>query len=138
MKFNKQHIVTMLKSSVFALGLLAVPMLGLAHSVTNAPALEFATPAEKDNADKNITNVKVIFNPIAQQITVSFKLGKQSSVSVKLMDALGNEVLNLSNSVLDQGLQTLSFDIEGKVSPGFYFVRVTSGTETVVKRISVR
>jgi len=55
-----------------------------------------------------------------------------------LMDALGNEVLNLSNSTIDAGVQNLSFDTDGKVSPGFYFVRVSSGSETVVKRVSIR
>lgn len=91
-----------------------------------------------DAAEKVVTNVKVMYNPVAEQISVSFKLTKQSNVAIKLMDALGNEVLNLSNSTLDAGNQNLSFETEGKVSPGFYFVRVGSGTETVVKRISIR
>lgn len=95
--------------------------------------------AGKDEAaEKVVTNVKVMYNPVAEQISVSFKLTKQSNVAIKLMDALGNEVLNLSNSTLDAGNQNLSFETEGKVSPGFYFVRVGSGTETVVKRISIR
>ena len=91
-----------------------------------------------DAAEKVVTNVKVMYNPVAEQISVSFKLTKQSNVAIKLMDALGNEVLNLSSSTLDAGNQNLSFETEGKVSPGFYFVRVGSGTETVVKRISIR
>lgn len=93
---------------------------------------------KEESAEKVITNVKVMYNPVAEQINVSFKLNKQSSVAIKLMDALGNEVLNLSNATLEAGNQNLSFETEGKVSPGFYFVRVGSGTETVVKRISIR
>lgn len=88
--------------------------------------------------EKNITNVKVAYNPIAEQITVSLKLAKQNQVILKLMDALGNEVLNLSNSSLDAGNHSLSFDLGGKITPGFYFVRVSSSNETVVKRISIR
>lgn len=91
---------------------------------------------EKD--EKIITNVKVFYNPIAEQITVTFKLSKQNEVTIKVMDALGNEVLNLMNGSLDAGVQSLSFDSNGKVAAGVYFVRVSSGTETVVKRISVR
>lgn len=94
--------------------------------------------SKDENAEKVITNVKVMYNPVAEQISVSFKLTKQNVVTIKLMDALGNEVLSLSNSTLEAGNQNLSFDTEGKVSPGFYFVRVASGTENVVKRISVR
>lgn len=104
----------------------------------DAYSTRFTIDTKDQGAEKVITNVKVMYNPVAEQISVSFKLVKQSNVSIKLMDALGNEVLNLSNSSLDEGNHNLSFETEGKVSPGFYFVRVGSGTETVVKRISVR
>lgn len=98
----------------------------------------FALDAKDQGSDKVITNVKVMYNPVAEQISASFKLTKQGNVSIKLMDALGNEVLNLSNSSLDAGSHNLSFETEGKVSAGFYFVRVSFGAETVVKRISIR
>lgn len=88
--------------------------------------------------EKLINNVKVFYNPVAEQITLNFALSQQNTVVIKVMDALGNEVLNLMNGRLDEGLQSLSFDTDGKLSTGFYFVRVSSGTETVVKRISVR
>lgn len=94
--------------------------------------------SKEEDTEKVITNVKVSYNPIAEQIAVSFKIAKQSNVVVKLMDALGNEILNLSNSILDAGSHNLSFETEGKVSPGFYFIRVSSGTEIIVKRISIR
>ena len=93
---------------------------------------------EKDDSEKNITNVKVMFNPVAEQISISFKLTKQSTVSIKLMDALGNEVMNLLNSNLESGTQNHSFDTNEKVTPGFYFVRVTSGSETIIKRLAIR
>ncbi|WP_033564086.1 T9SS type A sorting domain-containing protein [Sphingobacterium sp. SYP-B4668] len=89
-------------------------------------------------SDKLINNVKVFYNPIAEQVTVSFKLGKQNTVSIKVMDALGNEVLSLMNGSLDAGNQNLAFDTNKKLTSGFYFVRLVAGTETVVKRISVR
>lgn len=96
------------------------------------------TLAPEEETEKLINNVKVFYNPVAEQITVSFKLSKQSVVTIKVMDALGNEVLNLMNGRLDGGMQNLSFEANGKLTTGFYFVRVTSGAETVVKRISVR
>ena len=88
--------------------------------------------------DKMITNVKVFYNPVAEQIAVSFKLSKLSSVSIRVMDALGNEVMGLMNGELDGGMQSLNFDTNNKLPAGFYFVRVTSGSETVIKRISIR
>lgn len=92
----------------------------------------------KEDGEKLINNVKVFYNPVAEQITANFKLSKQGTVTIKVMDALGNEVLSLMNGSLEPGIQNLSFDSNGKLTTGFYFVRVTSGTETVVKRISVR
>lgn len=88
--------------------------------------------------DKIINNVKVYYNPIAEQVSVNFKLSKDYNVVIKVMDALGNEVLNLHNANLEAGLQNLNFDTQQKLSEGFYFVRVGAGTESVVKRISVR
>lgn len=88
--------------------------------------------------DKAITNVKVFYNPVAEQVAVSFKLSKLSNVSIRVMDALGNEVMNLMNGELDGGVQSLNFDTNSKLPAGFYFVRVTSGSETIIKRISIR
>ncbi|MGJ1196194.1 T9SS type A sorting domain-containing protein [Sphingobacterium spiritivorum] len=108
----------------------------------NESSYDFGMSAAKifssAESDKLINNVKVFYNPIAEQVTVSFKLGKQNAVSIKVMDALGNEVLGLMNNTLDAGNQNLAFETNGKLSSGFYFVRVVAGTETVIKRISVR
>ncbi|MCW8312674.1 MULTISPECIES: T9SS type A sorting domain-containing protein [Sphingobacterium] len=97
----------------------------------------FGDNNSKDN-EKIINNVKVFYNPIAEQISLSFKLAKSSSVSIKVMDALGNEILQLMNGNLEGGIQNLSFEHGGKLTTGFYFVRVVAGSETVVKRFSVR
>lgn len=93
---------------------------------------------DKDDSEKLITNAKVFYNPISTQISASFKLNKQSVVVVKVMDALGSEVLNLMNDTLDEGVQNLTFDTNEKLTPGFYFVRLTAGNDTIVKRISIR
>lgn len=94
--------------------------------------------SKETESEKSLANVKASYNPVAEQINVSFKLSKQGTVSIKLMDALGNEVLNLANSTLESGTHNLSFETSGKVAAGFYFVRVMSGIETVVKRVSIR
>lgn len=94
--------------------------------------------SKDEETDKNITNVKVGYNPVVAQISVSFKLSKESHVSIKLMDALGNEILNLSNSTMEEGTHSLSLDKGEKVTEGFYFVRIIVGTDVVVKRVSIR
>lgn len=127
------------KVRVFTLALISC---GITSSSILAASMPSATLSkvemEKENADKLITNVKSSYNPVVGQIAVSFKLTKQSAVTIKLMDALGNEVLPLFTGNLDEGNQNHLFDTNEKVSPGFYFVRVASGAETVVKRISIK
>lgn len=114
------------------------------HSVISPPSAlamhsqEGKFKNKKDDSDRLITNVKVFYNPISSQISTTFKLSKQSNVTIKVMDALGSEVLNLMNGVVEEGIQNLVFETDDKLSAGFYFVRLSSGTETVVKRISIR
>jgi len=89
------------------------------------------------NDDKLLSNVKVFPNPVADNINLSFRLGKQHAVSIKVMDALGNEVMTLLDQELDSGNQSHSFETNNRLTSGFYFIRVSAGAETVVKRISV-
>jgi len=87
--------------------------------------------------DKLLSSVKVFPNPVVDQISLSYRLDKQSTVAIKVMDALGNEVMTLLNQELDAGPQSHVFETNNKLTNGFYFIRVSAGTETVVKRISV-
>jgi len=133
-----KHMVFMVAVSAFALApgsLLANHLLSesSASATFSAPP-----PPPKEDSEKLIQNVKVFYNPVAEQILLNFKLARQSTVAVKMMDALGNEILNLMNGKLDEGQQNLAFEANGKLTAGIYFVRVNSGPEVVVKRISVR
>lgn len=135
-----------LKKKIALFTLASIAMFGVGKAMPVHAALEkanmtshtFSILDNEQESEKLINNVKVFYNPVAEQITLNFTLSQQNTVVIKVMDALGNEVLNLMNGRLDAGLQSLSFDTDGKLTAGFYFVRVSSGTETVVKRISVR
>jgi len=132
--------VLLLNICMFAVLSLAMPAFGYDYTSTKvfSDAKSVTVREKGDEAEKNITNVKVMYNPVAEQINVNFKLMKESTVVIKLMDALGNEVLSLLNGNLEAGTQSLSFDTESKVSAGFYFIKLTSGSETVIKRLSIR
>jgi hypothetical protein len=129
----------MLKVRVVALAIFSFGLFGSAVYANSLPTdASISIDRQKETADKLITNVKASYNPVVEQIVVSFNLAKQSSVTIKLMDALGNEVLPLFNGNLDEGNQNHLFDTNEKVTPGFYFLRVASGAETIVKRISIK
>lgn len=94
-------------------------------------------PVISVEGDKLVNSVKIFPNPVSDNINLSFRLSRQSTVSIKVMDALGNEVMTLLNQQLEAGEQNHAFDTQNKLTTGFYFIRVLAGNETVVKRISV-
>ncbi|NTE03008.1 T9SS type A sorting domain-containing protein [Agrobacterium tumefaciens] len=96
-------------------------------SVTVAPA-----------KDKLLTVVKIYPNPVEDQLNIILSIGKDGTqTTIKIIDLLGNEVVTLSNERLNAGEQTKSFNIPSRLNAGIYFLRVTAGSESQVKRISV-
>jgi len=86
---------------------------------------------------KPIDNVKIFPNPVSTQINISFFLNKDEKVVIKILDVLGNEVITLLNQKLYKGEQFYTFSINSRIVAGFYFVRIISGNDSVIKRISV-
>ena len=87
--------------------------------------------------DKILTVSKVYPNPVDDQINVVLRLDRESTLSIKIMDLLGNEVITLCNERIPAGEQTKTFTIPNRLNSGIYFLRFVAGAETVVKRISV-
>lgn len=104
------------------------------------PTKTFGTTSAKDlvlDPDKLVSNLKVYPNPVSEQLNLSYIVTKDSNVTIKIMDVLGNEVTTLLSQRLSAGAQNNSFNISSKVNAGFYFIRLIVGSETIVKRISV-
>lgn len=87
--------------------------------------------------DKLLSVVKVYPNPVEDQVNLVVKMDRESNFSVKIMDLLGNEVVTLANERIAAGEQTKTYNIPERLNPGIYFLKIISGSETVVKRISV-
>lgn len=87
--------------------------------------------------DKILSVLKVYPNPVDDQINLTVRLERESNLSIKIMDLLGNEVVTLSNERLSAGEQTKTFTIPNRLNSGIYFLRFVAGSETVVKRISI-
>jgi hypothetical protein len=88
-------------------------------------------------SSKILSNVKVFPIPVTDQINLAFRLSKDIKVTIKIMDALGNEIMTLLSQRLSAGDQSQGFIIDRKLNSGYYFIRVMAGTETIVKRIQV-
>lgn len=87
--------------------------------------------------EKILTVLKVYPNPVDDQINLILRMDRESNLSVKIMDLLGNEIVTLSNERVPAGEQTKSYTIPNRLNSGIYFLKIMSGTETIVKRISV-
>jgi hypothetical protein len=87
--------------------------------------------------DKLLSSVEVYPNPITDQINLKYILSRNSNVTIKMVDVLGNDILTLFSQRVDPGEQTRTFPIGNKLNKGFYFIRVIAGTESVIKRISI-
>src|SRR5690606_4474236 len=139
MNINSTKVYHMLKVGVATLTISSFVLLNALTAVkAETRPVVVNVKNHKEETEKLITNVKASYNPVVGQILVSFNLAKQSAVTIKLMDALGNEVLNLYNGTLEEGTNSHVFETVEKINPGFYFLRVASGAETVVKRISIK
>jgi hypothetical protein len=87
--------------------------------------------------DKLLSSVEVYPNPITDQINLRYVVSKNTNVTIKMVDVLGNDVLTLFSRRVDPGEQIGSFPIAKTMNKGFYFIRVIAGTESVIKRISI-
>lgn len=87
--------------------------------------------------DKILANVKVYPNPVSDYLNMTYSLSKDSNVTIRIMDVLGNEITTLFSERQSTGEHSNNFNISSKISSGFYFVRVSVGSEIITKRISV-
>jgi hypothetical protein len=87
--------------------------------------------------DKLLNNVEVYPNPVTDQINLKYELSRNATVTIKIMDVLGNDIITLFSQRVDPGERNFSYTLNSKLTHGFYFVRVVAGTESVIKRISV-
>jgi hypothetical protein len=96
-----------------------------------------ATTSVSTKQEKLLSVLKVYPNPVEDQVNIIVKMDRETNFSVKIMDLLGNEVVTLANERASAGEQTKTYNIPQRLNPGIYFLKIISGSETVVKRISV-
>lgn len=114
---------------------ISLPSFIKSSSNNNPPIKVNSTVARQD--DKLIHNVQIYPNPITDKITLNYSISRNSNVSVKMTDILGNEVATLCSGRFEPGAQSCNYYLTNKISKGFYFIRVVAGTELVIRRISI-
>lgn len=86
---------------------------------------------------KILTVLKVYPNPVSDQININLRIDKETTLSIKITDMLGNDVVILTNERAPAGEQTKTYTIPTKLSTGIYFLRIVAGGEPIARRISV-
>ena len=87
--------------------------------------------------DKLLNNVQVYPNPVTDEVNLKYDLSRYSNVTIKIVDVLGNEVITPFSRGVEPGEKSFSYSLNGKLTRGFYFIRIIAGTESVIKRISI-
>lgn len=97
--------------------------------------LQSNTPTTKSG--KILTVLKVYPNPVSDQININLRIDKETTLSIKITDMLGNDVVILTNERAPAGEQTKTYNIPTKLNTGIYFLRIVAGGEPIARRISV-
>jgi len=75
-------------------------------------------------------------NPFNPSTTIKFSIPSQSFTTLKVYDVLGNEIVGLVNEQLPAGNYKFSF-VADNLPSGIYFYRITSGSFTAVKKMTL-
>lgn len=99
----------------------------------NIPGL-CASTGIKDNIFNSVVNCYP--NPANDYIMVDYMLSYSMNVSYQLYDYLGNELYTNSYSQVLSGKHTITIPTN-ELSEGIYLLKFTSGTDTIIKKISI-
>jgi len=88
-------------------------------------------------SNKILTVLKVYPNPVNEQINISLRLDRETTLLVKITDLLSNDVVILANERTPGGEQTKTYIIPNKLNAGIYFLKIVAGGEQKVLKISV-
>jgi len=73
-------------------------------------------------------------NPVSENIFIQMKDCSSPDISVKLTDAVGNEVISFK----EQNTCDRMFKVDvSRVAPGAYFLQIRSGENCITKKIMV-
>ena len=76
-------------------------------------------------------------NPASDVLKIKFTIENENEVSIRLIDALGKELIARSLGSLSAGTYRESFNTSG-FSSGVYFIEFTLGNEKLVKRFAIK
>ncbi|NLT50441.1 MAG: T9SS type A sorting domain-containing protein [Ignavibacteria bacterium] len=75
-------------------------------------------------------------NPFNPTTNIRFSLPEASNITLKVYNILGQEILTLAEGFKNAGVHTVTWNAENTTS-GIYIYRITSGTNTITKKMTL-
>ena len=111
------------------------------NSLSNKTALQIQSKAVNTTAVNGTKNVIRNFvldqnypNPFNPSTTIAFSINSDQFVTLRVFNAIGEEVKTLVNEELAVGEHKIKFDAQG-LSSGFYIYRLESGNSVQAKKM---
>lgn len=83
-----------------------------------------------------VTGVNVYPNPMANNASVDFNLTAENTVSIVLVNTVGQLVQSENLGNMSTGIHTYQLDASS-LSNGLYFLNITVGNNTITKKVSI-
>lgn len=80
--------------------------------------------------------VKVYPNPATTSVNVSFFLPKEANVDISLYDLAGKKIATPHSGISGAGPQDVPVKLDG-IKPGFYIIRIDTGTSAFTQKITI-
>jgi len=88
--------------------------------------------------ERQNVKVRIMPNPVLKYINVIYDTENGQKVKIELLSCQGKLIKTLMNEVVyGEGLKESTFDINGQVSRGDAYVRLTSGVITKMEKIFI-
>jgi hypothetical protein len=100
---------------------------------------QLSAPFDADGVStiSDFAQVSVYPNPANGSISVAINTNEKSNISIGLFDIIGNEVSTIFSGSENAGNYVHQASVAG-LSSGIYLVKISDGTSTIMRRISVQ
>ncbi|MBN1637874.1 MAG: T9SS type A sorting domain-containing protein [Ignavibacteriales bacterium] len=145
MKFIK-HIIIFFFLTNYFYGQMPILISGYSSFSTDKSSIPFISYklTSSNLIEDKITQIKKYQlhqnypNPFNPSTTIKYSLSEQIFVTIKVYDLLGKEISTLVNQIMTSGTHEIIFDsnaFDGGLPGGMYFVKMTVGSFTEVRKI---
>jgi hypothetical protein len=103
----------------------------------NASSVPNTTNAEDFAMKSGLMLNTISPNPANDNAKISFSLGNQGNIEIELYDTRGKLIKKLFNELMESGTHTISFDIDGNINSGTYFLNIRFNGFSWIEKLNI-